>query len=125
MNISDFLTGPKDRIFVKKGWGHEDWIYNGSDYCGKILFFEKGKKCSFHWHEIKDKVLYLHSGKIIMKFSQEDELPNAQECVLVTGMAFRVTPGLRHQMIAEEDSLIYEFSTYHEDSDSYRVVKGD
>ena len=30
--------------FVKKGWGHELWIVNKTEYCGKLLFFEKGKK---------------------------------------------------------------------------------
>ena len=28
-----------------KGWGFEDWIANG-EYCGKLLFFEKGKRKS-------------------------------------------------------------------------------
>jgi mannose-6-phosphate isomerase-like protein (cupin superfamily) len=112
-------------VNVKKGWGFEDWIYNGSDYCGKILSFEKGKKCSYHYHAIKDEVLFLHSGKIIMKYGDHDDLDAASEIIMEPGMAFHVTPQLRHQMIAEEDSLMYEFSTHHEDSDSYRVVRGD
>jgi len=119
------LTKPGDRVHVKKGWGFEDWIYNGADYCGKILSFEKGKKCSYHYHAIKDEVLFLHSGKIIMKYGDQDDLDAASEIVMEPGMAFHVTPQLRHQMIAEEDSLMYEFSTHHEDSDSYRIVRGD
>ena len=27
---------------VEKGWGHELWIVNKSEYCGKRMFFEKG-----------------------------------------------------------------------------------
>ena len=27
---------------VDKGWGWERWICNGPEYCGKLLFFEKG-----------------------------------------------------------------------------------
>ena len=30
--------------FVPKGWGYEKWIVNKEEYCGKILFFVKGKK---------------------------------------------------------------------------------
>ena len=51
--------------FVPKGWGYEKWIvFNGPEYCGKLLFFVKGKKCSWHYHEIKDEVFYIHSGAI-------------------------------------------------------------
>lgn len=125
INLKELLTSPGDRVYVEKGWGYEDWIYNGDLYCGKILFFNKGKKCSFHYHAIKDEVLYIHSGQIIMKYSEGDDLEAAEALTMTPGMAFRIIPGLRHQMIAEEDTLIYEFSTHHEDSDSFRVVKGD
>jgi hypothetical protein len=36
-----------------------------------------------------------------------------------------IPQGLRHQMIALEDSKLFEFSTTHYESDSYRIVKGD
>jgi hypothetical protein len=39
--------------FVKKGWGSELWLVNGDLYCGKILRFNKGKKCSLHYHKLK------------------------------------------------------------------------
>lgn len=47
--------------FVPKGWGFEKWIVNNEKYCGKILFFVKGKKCSYHYHEIKDETFYVQS----------------------------------------------------------------
>ena len=74
--------------FVQKGWGHERWIVNCEEYCGKLLFFDK-------------------------------------EMVLNPGENFHVYRGLRHRMIAIEDSELFEFSTEHFDSDSYRVEKGD
>lgn len=125
MDISDLVSRPETRIRVNKGWGFEDWIYNGDLYCGKLLSFNKGKRCSFHYHKIKDEVLYLHSGKVVMKFADHDDLAAAQTITLTPGMAFHVRPLLRHQMIAERSSLMFEFSTHHEDSDSYRVVRGD
>ena len=48
--------------FVQKGWGYERWIVNCEEYCGKLLFFEKDKKCSWHYHVLKDEVFYLQSG---------------------------------------------------------------
>jgi quercetin dioxygenase-like cupin family protein len=111
--------------FVPKGWGWERWIVNKKEYCGKLLFFEAGKRCSWHYHKIKDEVFYLQSGKMIVKFSEEDDLDKAQELILNPGENFYIYTGLRHQMIALEDSELFEFSTQHFDSDSYRIIKGD
>jgi quercetin dioxygenase-like cupin family protein len=111
--------------FVKKGWGYELWIVNKKEYCGKLLYFEKGKRCSWHHHKIKDEVFYLQSGKMIVKFSDDEGLEDAQEMLLQPGQNFYVYPGLKHQMIALEDSELFEFSTEHFDEDSYRIVKGD
>ena len=111
--------------FVKKGWGHELWIVNKEEYCGKLLFFNKGKCCSFHYHEDKDEVFYLQSGKLRVLFSDNDDMDNAEEIILEPGQNFYIYPGLRHRMIALEDSELFEFSTQHFDSDSYRVIKGD
>jgi mannose-6-phosphate isomerase-like protein (cupin superfamily) len=111
--------------FVKKGWGYEKWIINKPEYCGKLLYFNKGKKCSWHHHEIKDEVFYLQSGRMIVRYSDQDDLEKAEEMMLEPGMNFYIYPGLRHQMEAIEDSELYEFSTEHFDEDSYRIIKGD
>ena len=111
--------------FVSKGWGFEKWIVNNEEYCGKLLFFEKNKKCSWHYHIIKDETFYLQSGKIILKYSEEDDINNAKEIVLNKGEKFHIYRGLRHQMIALEDSELFEFSTQHFEDDSIRVLPGD
>jgi len=108
-----------------KGWGYEKWIVNKSEYCGKLLYFNKGKKCSWHFHKIKDEVFYLQSGKMLVKFSDEDSLENANELILNVGDSFHVYTGLKHQMIAIEDCELFEFSTQHFEDDSYRIIKGD
>ena len=110
---------------VDKGWGYEKWIVNKEEYCGKLLFFEKGKKCSFHYHVYKDETFYLQSGKLIVRYSDEDSLEDAKELVLMPGENFYVYPGLRHQMEAIKDSELFEFSTEHFEEDSYRIVRGD
>ena len=55
----------------------------------------------------------------------DDNLEEANELILNPGENFWVYRGLRHQMIALEDSELFEFSTQHFDSDSYRLEKGD
>jgi len=111
--------------FVPKGWGFEKWFHNSEKYCGKLLYFVKDKKCSWHYHEIKDEVFYVQSGKIVVRYSDEDDLDNAEEVILGAGDNFHVYTGLRHQMEALEDTELFEFSTQHFDSDSYRIIKGD
>ena len=111
--------------FVPKGWGFEKWIVNCEEYCGKLLYFVKGKKCSWHFHKLKDEVFYLQSGKILLKYYDEDDIALAHELIMNKGDKFHVYRGLRHQMIALEDTELFEFSTQHFDEDSYRVIKGD
>ena len=111
--------------FVKKGWGHELWLVNNDKYCGKILYFEKDKRLSWHYHLVKSETFYLQSGRLLVKFSMQDDLDKADEAVLEPGDCFDVPAGLRHQMIALEESYLFEFSTHHEDEDSIRILKGD
>ena len=123
-NMSDKALHPPMK-YVEKGWGYEKWIVNKEAYCGKLLFFEKGKRCSWHYHLVKDEVFYLQSGRMIVKYGDGDNPEFANEIILEPGQNFYVYPGLRHQMLALEDSELFEFSTEHFDSDSYKVKKGD
>ena len=111
--------------FVSKGWGFEKWIVNNREYCGKLLYFVKEKKCSWHYHILKDETFYIQSGKIKLFYSDEDDLENASEIILGPGDKFHIYKGLRHQMYALEDTELFEFSTQHFDEDSVRIVKGD
>lgn len=108
-----------------KGWGYENWIVNKPEYCGKLLYFNKYKKCSWHYHKIKDETFFIGSGSILLKYSDNDDIENANEIILNKGDKFHIYPGLRHQMIALENTELYEFSTEHFEEDSYRVIKGD
>ena len=111
--------------FVPKGWGFEKWIVNNEEYCDKLLYFVKGKRCSWHYHELKDEVFSIQSGKILVKYCDGDDLEEAEELILERGDNFHAYRGLRHQMIALEDTELFEFSTQHFDSDSYRIQRGD
>ena len=111
--------------YHKKGWGYELWLHNDEKYCGKLLFFEKGKGCSFHYHKVKSETFYLQSGMIMLKYSYSDEVDDAAEVILTPGDTFEVPIHLRHRMFALKDSELFEFSTQHFEDDSYRIVKGD
>lgn len=111
--------------FVPKGWGYEKWIVNNEKYCGKLLFFERNKRCSWHYHKVKEETFYLHSGKIYLWYGWDEDLAKAEMKIMEPGDAFHVSIGLKHQMIALEDSELFEFSTEHFDDDSYRLIRGD
>ena len=111
--------------YVPKGWGFERWIVNSEKYCGKLLYFVKGKKCSWHFHKIKDEVFFIQRGKILLKYGLDDNIDSSSSVILERGDNFHIPVGLRHQMIALEDTELFEFSTQHFDEDSYRVIKGD
>lgn len=110
---------------VSKGWGFEKWIVNNNEYCGKLLYFIKNKRCSWHYHILKDETFYIHSGKILLKYSNTDNYDEAKEIILCRGDNFHISRDLRHQMIALEDTELFEFSTEHTDEDSYRIIGGD
>ena len=111
--------------FVPKGWGFEKWIVNKPEYCGKLLFLYKGKKCSWHYHIVKDEVFYVQSGEVLVKYGDGDDINKANEIVLRQGDKFYVPTSLRHQIIALENTELFEFSTEHFDSDSIRLKAGD
>jgi mannose-6-phosphate isomerase-like protein (cupin superfamily) len=110
---------------VPKGWGHEKWIVNSEKYCGKLLYMEKGKRCSWHYHKIKDETFYLQSGLISLYYGFDEDIGKAEMVVLEPGDKFYIPVGLKHQMVALLDSELFEFSTQHFDSDSHRIKKGD
>lgn len=118
-------TTLQPHVFVKKGWGYEQWICNNDKYCGKFLIFDPNKKCSVHYHKIKDEVLYVDEGSITLIYYWLDS-ENKNNIELKKGMSFHIQTNCVHQMIAGVNGAkIIEFSTHHENSDSIRLEAGD
>ena len=111
--------------FVPKGWGWEKWIANSPEYCGKLLFIEKNKRCSWHYHLLKDETFYLQSGLIHLFYGKTNDIGSAKTIILEPGDRFHMPRKMRHQMVAIEDAELFEFSTQHFDEDSHRVIAGD
>jgi mannose-6-phosphate isomerase-like protein (cupin superfamily) len=109
---------------IPKGWGSELVIENNEKYCGKILRFKAKCKFSMHYHMEKDETWYVNSGEFIYRWI-DTETADVHEQLLLPGDVVRQLPGQPHQIEALTDGEIFEVSTHHEDSDSYRVWKGD
>ena len=110
--------------YVPKGWGNELIIENNEMYCGKLLRFKSNCRFSMHYHMNKDETWYVQKGKFVYRWI-DTENADMNESILRKGDVVRQRPGQPHQLLALTDGLIFEVSTYHEDSDSYRVMKGD
>jgi len=109
---------------VPKGWGEEIIIENNEMYCGKILVFNERCKFSMHYHMNKDETWYVEEGEFIYRWI-DTETAQIYEDQLSEGDVVRQRPGQPHQIKALTDGRIFEVSTHHEDSDSYRVIPGD
>ena len=108
---------------VEKDWGYELIIVNNELYCGKILHFNKNSEFSMHFHKIKDETWYVTSGSLVCKIINTDN-GKIDYFELFKGDSIRLKPLTIHQLIALEESEIFEISTQHFDSDSYRVWSG-
>jgi mannose-6-phosphate isomerase-like protein (cupin superfamily) len=109
---------------VEKGWGHEVIIVNNELYCGKILHFNRGGKFSMHYHLNKKETWYVSTGLFRFRWINTKNADIIEES-LKPGDTITNEVGEPHQLICLEEGDIFEVSTHHQDSDSYRVGKGD
>jgi mannose-6-phosphate isomerase-like protein (cupin superfamily) len=101
---------------VDKVWGSEEWIVNNDLYCGKILNLNKGYQCSMHYHKNKHETFYLLEGRILIELEEGNRVMNPGDVQILP-------PQTKHRFTPIIDSRIIEFSTHHEDSDTYRDEK--
>ena len=94
---------------VEKPWGHEVWWAVTDRYVGKILHIKAGEALSLQYHRVKDETIMLLSGRMQLVYFTEGEEPRSRE--LGPREPVHITPGLRHRMIAIEDTDVLEVST--------------
>jgi mannose-6-phosphate isomerase-like protein (cupin superfamily) len=124
MNSNNIKTKKTISEIVPKGWGKEIIFVNNDEYCGKILCFEKGKKFSMHYHLKKKETWYVAKGRLIIIWVDTEKGVTYTE-YLDVGDTITNERGEPHQLIALEDSEVFEVSTKHYDEDSFRMWKGD
>lgn len=115
---------PFKPLKIEKVWGYELWIHNDSQYCGKLLVFPKeGNNFSMHYHMIKTESWYVQQGRFQYDWI-DTETAKLYRTILNEGDAVYVEKGNPHQLTAlEDDSIIFEVSTQHFETDSYRIYR--
>src|ERR1700694_4893341 len=97
-----------------KPWGHETIWASNELYVGKILHITAGHALSKQYHRVKDETVYLLSGEL-RYWVQVEGSDRAEDVMLCTGEAYRITPGTIHYMEAVTDCDVLEASTPHLD----------
>ena len=94
---------------VDKPWGNELIWAETERYVGKILHVKKGHSLSLQYHVKKDETVMVWAGRMRFEHYVDGQEPQFKD--MGPGEAFHVTPGLRHRMIALEDTDVFEVST--------------
>jgi|TARA_R100000963_G_C4608317_1_gene79583 quercetin dioxygenase-like cupin family protein len=108
---------------VKKTWGKEEWLVNDktNNYCGKILTIKPNKATSMHFHSNKHETFYVLEGELELDIIDTDT--NERSVIyLEKGNTYVMERNTPHKLGASGKKVkLVEFSTFHEDTDSYRV----
>src|SRR5262249_3542512 len=94
---------------INKPWGHEQIWAKTERYVGKVLHIRAGEALSLQYHRVKDETIMLLRGRMQLVYFADGEPPRSRD--LVANEPFHITPGLRHRMIAIEDTDVLEVST--------------
>jgi mannose-6-phosphate isomerase-like protein (cupin superfamily) len=114
--LADFgpvIKNPETKT-VEKVWGQEFWFCNTPHYGCKLLSLKKDFQCSLHYHVDKSETFIVLSGFVKL------EVPDVA-VTLQPGDRYNIHPGMEHRFSGVTDALILEVSTFHQDSDSYRL----
>lgn len=115
----------EDTLRVPKPWGYELWLANNmeNNYCCKILHINGGNRTAMQFHVNKHKTLFIQSGSC--KLRTIDTTTATETCItLCDGDTVEINKCTPHQLEAQIDVDIIESSTYHNDSDVYKLWRG-
>jgi mannose-6-phosphate isomerase-like protein (cupin superfamily) len=119
----------KHKKYNKK-WGYEIWIENNKDYCGKLLHVEIKKQSSVHYHKNKKETFYIINGNLVLEYSELLDIESwnnnkFNKIILSKGDSFTIEPFLAHRFYCTDSYAcdFIEFSTYHDNNDSYRIIE--
>jgi len=102
---------------VKKVWGKEVWIVNCPEYCGKLLYLDKGSQSSYHYHRQKKETFYCLEGQAALTIEGKDYMLNP------FARSKTIEPGVKHSFFGLTNCIIIEVSTHHGDSDVVRLTE--
>ena len=93
---------------VPKPWGYELIFAENDRYAGKILHIEPGHRLSLQYHERKDETLYVLLGEVYLLIEVDGV---RSETTMKPGDSYRIRPGVRHRMRAEQPCDLVEVSS--------------
>ena len=96
-------------VRVDKPWGHELIWARTDRYVGKILHVRAGEALSLQYLRVKDETIMVLTGRMQLIYFAEGEPPRTRE--LTPREPFHVPSGMRHRMIAIDDTDVLEVST--------------
>jgi mannose-6-phosphate isomerase-like protein (cupin superfamily) len=116
-------------IYQKK-WGFEKWIENNDLYCGKLLHINPNKFSSAHFHKNKKETFYVIKGELMLHYSKSMDIDTwnlnlVDSVILKEGDSFTIEPLIVHRFFSNTNSSceFIEFSTHHDDNDSFRLIE--
>ncbi len=130
----DKVKGLETRHCPQKDWGWEEWIVNNDLYCGKRLHFTKAfGHTSLHFHMKKHETMFVERGTFEVMIINPVTTERTRH-VLMRGDSIVIEPGTVHRILVidrahneiqpeQPEAVLVEFSTHHEDLDSYRVER--
>lgn len=89
------------------------------------MLIRAGKRCSIHYHKLKDETFYVQSGIVELNVYENGYPGEPTRIVMKEGDMFHIPPLTPHQFIGIENCEFFEFSTQHFENDTYRHVVGD
>lgn len=97
----------------KKPWGFEITWMALPNIHGKILHINKGCRTSFKYNELKNEVLYVLSGKLLITYGAEKSKTNLELYPLEknefnVGDVLNVQPGSPYRLEALDDCEVIE-----------------
>ena len=112
----------KKPLKVKKEWGHELIFHNDDEFCGQLLVFPKsGSSLSMHYHMLKNEAWYVQAGSFEFEWIDTEE-GQLYHDYLTPGQCVDINTGQPHRLTSlKSNSIIFEVSTQHFDSDSHRI----
>lgn len=101
---------------IEKPWGIEDFLIKTDEpNIVKILKIESGKRNSFHYHNLRDEMVYCISGSGILRVG-------TQSMKVIPGSHYFVKKTTPHRLQAFEDLKIFEVGIgKYEETDIIRI----
>ena len=107
MSKADWVTQVKRQ---NKPWGHEElFALVDGKFCGKAIHVTEGHALSLQYHEEKEEVISVQSGRLQCEVGLSEDALEVFE--LLPGESIHLRPGTRHRVTAVIDTVMLEAST--------------